>query len=70
MDITGCSVILLKVKIVNGEMLGYFTLASKPLTFRGETVNNTTKRKGLRDSLQNLRIKIVCQYENYESDPP
>ena len=34
----------------NGEMLGYFTLALKPLTIRGETVSKTTKRKLLRIS--------------------
>ena len=34
----------------NGEMLGYFTLALKSLTIRGETVSNTTKRKLLRIS--------------------
>ena len=34
----------------NGEMLGYFTLALKPLTIRGETVSKTTKRKLLRVS--------------------
>ena len=34
----------------NGEMLGYFTLALKPLTVRGETVSNTVKRKLLRIS--------------------
>ena len=34
----------------NGDMLGYFTLALKPLTVRGETVSNTTKRKLLRVS--------------------
>lgn len=34
----------------NGELLGYFTLALKPLTIRGETVSNTTKRKLLRIS--------------------
>ena len=34
----------------NGEMLGYFTLALKPLTIRGEMVSNTTKRKLLRVS--------------------
>ncbi len=34
----------------NGEMLGYFTLALKPLTIHGETVSNTTKRKLLRIS--------------------
>ncbi len=42
----------------NGEMLGYFTLALKPLTIRGETVSNTTKRKLLRVSelVQLLRL--------------
>ncbi len=34
----------------NGEMLGYFTLALKPLTVRGETVSNTVKKKLLRIS--------------------
>ena len=34
----------------NGEMLGYFTLALKSLTIRGETVSKTTKRKLLRVS--------------------
>ncbi len=34
----------------NGEMLGYFTLALKSLTIRGEMVSNTTKRKLLRIS--------------------
>ncbi len=34
----------------NGEMLGYFTLALKPLTVKGETVSNTTKKKLLRIS--------------------
>jgi hypothetical protein len=34
----------------NGEMLGYFTLALKPLTVRGKTVSNTVKRKLLRIS--------------------
>ena len=34
----------------SGEMLGYFSLALKPLTIRGETVSNTTKRKLLRIS--------------------
>ena len=32
------------------ELLGYFTLALKPLSVRGETVSNTTKRKLLRIS--------------------
>ena len=34
----------------NGEVLGYFTLALKALTVRGETVSNTVKRKLLRIS--------------------
>ena len=34
----------------SGELLGYFTLALKPLTVRGETVSNTTKKKLLRVS--------------------
>jgi hypothetical protein len=34
----------------NGELVGYFTLALKPLTVRGETVSNRTKRKLLRVS--------------------
>jgi hypothetical protein len=32
------------------ELVGYFTLALKPLTVRGETVSNRTKRKLLRVS--------------------
>ena len=32
------------------RLLGYFTLALKPLTIRGESVSNTTKRKLLRIS--------------------
>ena len=32
------------------ELLGYFTIALKPLTVRGETVSNTVKRKLLRVS--------------------
>ena len=34
----------------NGEILGYFALALKPLTVKGETVSNTTKKKLLRIS--------------------
>lgn len=33
-----------------GELVGYFSLALKPLTVRGETVSNTVKRKLLRVS--------------------
>lgn len=32
------------------KLLGYFTIALKPLTIRGETVSNTTKKKLLRVS--------------------
>lgn len=28
-----------------GELIGYFSIALKPLTVRGETVSNTVKRK-------------------------
>lgn len=35
---------------IDGKLLGYFTLALKPLTIRGEAVSNTTKRKLLRVS--------------------
>lgn len=34
----------------NGSLLGYFTIALKPLTIRGETVSKTMKRKLLRIS--------------------
>ena len=34
----------------DGELLGYFTIALKPLTVRGETVSNTVKKKLLRIS--------------------
>ena len=36
--------------VADGKLLGYFTLALKPLTVRGETVSNTVKRKLLRVS--------------------
>ena len=32
------------VSVKDGGLLGYFTLALKPLTVRGETVSNTTKK--------------------------
>lgn len=34
----------------DGELLGYFTIALKPLTVRGETVSKTVKKKLLRIS--------------------
>jgi len=44
------SVTYLVVSAEDVRLLGYFTLALKPLTVRGETVSNTTKRKLLRIS--------------------
>ena len=44
------SVTYLVFSVGSKELLGYFTLALKPLTVRGETVSNTTKRKLLRIS--------------------
>ena len=46
------SVTYLVFSVESKELLGYFTLAIKPLTVRGETVSNTTKRKLLRISEQ------------------
>ena len=44
------SVTYLVFSVESKELLGYFTLALKPLTVRGETVSNTMKRKLLRIS--------------------
>lgn len=44
------SVTCLVFSVEDKELLGYFSLALKPLTVRGETVSNTTKRKLLRIS--------------------
>ena len=44
------SVTYLVFSVTDGKLLGYFTLALKPLTVRGETVSNTVKRKLLRIS--------------------
>ena len=44
------SVTYLVFSVTGGRLLGYFTLALKPLTVRGETVSNTVKRKLLRVS--------------------
>lgn len=44
------SVTYLVFSVVGGRLLGYFTLALKPLTVRGETVSNTVKKKLLRIS--------------------
>ena len=39
------SLTYLVFSVEDGELLGYFTIALKPLTVRGETVSNTVKRK-------------------------
>lgn len=44
------SVTYLVVSAEDVRLLGYFTLALKPLTVRGETVSKTTKKKLLRIS--------------------
>lgn len=44
------SVTYIVVSADDVKLLGYFTLALKPLTIRGETVSNTTKKKLLRIS--------------------
>lgn len=44
------SVTYLVFSVEGKELLGYFTLALKPLSVRGETVSNTMKRKLLRIS--------------------
>lgn len=44
------SVTYLVFSLSSMELVGYFTIALKPLTVRGETVNNTVKRKLLRIS--------------------
>ena len=44
------SITYIVLSIEDGELLGYFTIALKPLTVRGETVSNTVKKKLLRIS--------------------
>jgi len=44
------SVTYVVISVEDGGFVGYFTLALKPLTVRGETVSNTTKKKLLRVS--------------------
>ena len=44
------SITYLVFSVEDKELLGYFTLALKPLSVRGETVSNTMKRKLLRIS--------------------
>lgn len=59
--------------VENKELPGYFSLAIKPLTVRGETVSNTTKRKLLRISeldkssdIYNISAYLIAQLgKNY-----
>ena len=44
------SVTYIVISAKDGALLGYFTLALKPLTIRGKTVSKTTKKKLLRIS--------------------
>lgn len=44
------SVTYLVFSVEDGELLGYFTIALKSLTVRGETISNTVKKKLLRIS--------------------
>mgnify|MGYP004530633421 CR=1 FL=1 len=44
------SITYIVLSMEDGELLGYFTIALKPLTVRGETVSNTVKKKLLRIS--------------------
>ena len=44
------SVTYLVFSLNSMKLVGYFTIALKPLTIRGETVSNTVKRKLLRIS--------------------
>ena len=44
------SVTYVVISVKDGGLLGYFTLALKPLTVRGETVSKTTRKKLLRVS--------------------
>lgn len=44
------SITYIVLSVEDGELLGYFTLALKPLTVRGETVSNTVRKKLLRIS--------------------
>ena len=41
-----------------GELIGYFSIALKPLTVRGETVSNTVKRKLLIISLARTLLMV------------
>jgi len=51
-----------------GELIGYFSIALKPLTVRGETVSNTVKRKLLRISELDEKSQTYTKlYENLEA---
>ena len=55
------SVTYLVFDISSMVLVGYFTLALKPLTVRGETVSNTVKKKLLRVSEWEIRyLYHVC----------
>ena len=56
------SVTYLVVSAEDVRQLGYFTLALKPLTVRGETVSNTTKRKLLRISELDESTDTLCRH--------
>ncbi len=49
------SVTYLVFSLGSMKLVGYFTIALKPLTVRGETVSNTTKKKLLRVSERDER---------------
>ncbi len=53
------SVTYLVFSVADGKLLGYFTLALKPLTIRGETVSNTVKRQLLRVSELDKKIGYI-----------
>ena len=70
------SVTYVVISVKDGGLLGYFTLALKPLTVRGGTVSNTTKRKLLRVSeldeksdTYTMSAYLIAQLgKNYTSD--
>ena len=70
------SVTYLVFSVEDGELLGYFTIALKPLVVRGETVSNTVKRKLLRISEldENTQTYTMSAYliaqigKNYAND--
>ncbi|MEZ3435916.1 MAG: GNAT family acetyltransferase [Lachnospiraceae bacterium] len=70
------SITYVVISVKDGELLGYFTLALKPLTVKGETVSNTTKKKLLRVSeldkksdTYTMAAYLIAQLgKNYTSD--